>query len=441
MTQPTPQDDARTARRLLKALLVLLVAGAVILLLLLIWLLRPKSSIVVGPSAAGYPVHTVGVIYGYGNDPSQMLKTPLDATFDTSGNVWIADTGSSRVLEFTTSGQFVRSVGDQQGPGKLYAPYGVAIDQTSGRVYVSDFSAHAVRIFSTSTGAYIGSLPAAGTNPKVFGSIGFTPYDVGVINGRVVVSSNDGLYFFDSSGNVVAAWHGKGPGPAIGQFHFPDSFAVDPNTGHIYVADSLNRRVVALDSNAKWLWVSGTPDAGGNMTGFWQLPRSIVVGPDGNVYVDDTFRYDPVGVGAGNFVVLSPDGQFLSEFGKAGTFDDSFAFPEGMAVRSDGLFAVADRANNRVILFKLSSPLPKPTTLEQQKWQPVVTPINVYSTPMPSPAIFPSPAPAFGGGGTTGGLGNWIALSLVLLIAVAIVALVARRRSLKREAAARDGGG
>ncbi len=382
-------DEDRTTRRMLIVLLSLLGIGAIALLLLLIWLLRPAPSAPPAGQAAGYPIQVVTTIYGFGNQPDQLLRTPLGVTFDADGNVWISDTGRSRVEEYTSDGGFIRVVGDQEGAGQLLGPYGIAVDPATDRVYVADYAARIVQIFTTS-GGYVGHFPADDQKMTVFGANGFSPYDVQIVDGRVVVSSNDGLYFFDTEGHVVARWGGlhKGKniqGVDVGMFNFPDAFAVDPDSGRFYVADTLNRRVVALDPQGRWLWVSGKPDAKGRIKGFWQLPRGIQVGADGNIYVVDTFRFDQTGMGTGHIVVLSSDGKLLSEFGRTGSDDGAFNFPEQLASdRQSGLWAVADRENNRVVVFRLKTPYPPVDDLQEPKYaKGLESPTDVWATPSP----------------------------------------------------------
>lgn len=390
--QALQEDEDRSARRLLVILLWLLGIAVVGLLGLLIWLLRPKSEVTPPGQAAGYPIEVVTTIYGFGQNANELIKTPLGVTFDSTGNVWVSDTGQSRVEEYGADGTFIQMIGADDGLGKLYSPYGIAVDPATDRVYVADYGSGFVQIFST-TGQYVGHMPADDQNPKAFGPGGFAPYAVKIVDGRIVVSSYDGLYFFDTSGHVVARWGGtvKGKltyGAPVGMFNFPDSFTVDDNTGNIYVADTMNRRVVALDSNGNWLWISGKPDAGGKITGFWQLPRSIQVGSDGNIYVVDTFRPSNTGMGVGHIVVLSPDGRLLSEFGRAGTEDGAFDLPDQLALNADGtLWAIADRENNRVVIFRLKTPYPAVDQLETPKYKGMLVPTDglISSTPSPKP--------------------------------------------------------
>jgi tripartite motif-containing protein 71 len=387
-----PDEEDHSGRKLLVFLLWFLVAAAIGLLALLFWLLRPKPAAPSPGEAAGYPIEVVTTIYGYGDQANELLTTPLGVAFGADGNVWIANTGQSRVEEYTADGGFIRQIGADEGPGQLYTPYGISIDPNLDRVYVADFTAQTVQIFTTS-GGYVGHLPADDQSMRAFGKAGFAPYDVQVVNGRIVVASYDGLYFFDSQGHVVARWggtarHKKVYGAPLGMFNFPDSFTSDPATGRIYVTDTMNRRVVALDDQGKWLWVSGRPDEAGEIKGFWQLPRSIQLGPDGNLYVVDTFRPSEQGMGSGHIVVLSPDGQLLSEFGRTGSDDGAFSFPDQLARDpSSDLWAMADRENNRVVIFRLRTPYPAPEKLEAAKYKGmVVRPMGfVSSTPSPEP--------------------------------------------------------
>lgn len=377
-------------RRMLKALLAILGTAVLALVVLLLWLLRPEPAPRPPGQAAGYPIQVVANIYGYGDEPEELVRLPLGVGFDGQGNVWVSNSGQSRLEMYTSDGEFIRAMGTEPGQGQLLAPYGIAVDAERGRVYVADFGNKMVQIYTTS-GGYVGHLPADDQNLKVFGPDGFSPYDVELFRGRVVVSSNDGLYFFDTQGRVVARWGGQTKGKSIrggewGQFNFPDALVVDEAAGRIYVADTMNRRIVALDGNGRWLWASGRPDESGQIRSFWQLPRGIELGPDGNLYVVDTFRPDDDGMGTGHLLVLSPDGELLSEFGRTGGDDGAFFFPEQIAAGPDGLWAIADRENDRVVVFRLLTPYPEVDDLLARRYP------KGFSTPDPSAAT-PTPEP------------------------------------------------
>jgi DNA-binding beta-propeller fold protein YncE len=363
---PTSAEDP-AARRMLMALLGLLVVLATVLLVALVWMLRPDTSEALPSDVdrSACPIESVGAFQRFGPEEGAALFQPLAVTFDARGHLWVSDTGNSRMVVLTESGELVRTVGDDDGPGGLMSPYGAAVDPVADRVYVADWTRGEVVVFSAE-GRYVESLPAPDQDRDVFGELGFSPFEVRLHEGMVVVASNDGLYGFDRDGRVVERWGGEGRGSAPDQFDFPDAFDIDPDSGHIYVADTLNRRIVALDADGEVRWISGTSDVDGEISGFWQLPRSLTVGPDGNIYVVDTFRFQRDCAGAGHVVVLSPDGELLSEFGAAGAGPDELNFPEKLAISPDGQrFAVADRENARVLLFGVRH-LPPPSETEAE---------------------------------------------------------------------------
>ena len=74
-------------------------------------------------------------------------------------------------------------------------------------------------------------------------------------------------------------------------------------------------------------------------------------------------------MGTGHIVVLSPDGELLSEFGRTGTEDGSFRFPEQLESGPDGLWALADRENHRVAIFRLPTPYPNVSELELPRYE------------------------------------------------------------------------
>ena len=71
----------------------------------------------------------------------------MDVQFDTAGNMYVAELGNGRVQVMDTSGQFIRSFG-QEGEGKLRRPSGLHI--ADKYVYVSDFSGGCIVVYETS---------------------------------------------------------------------------------------------------------------------------------------------------------------------------------------------------------------------------------------------------------------------------------------------------
>ena len=84
---------------------------------------------------------------------------------DSTGKVYVADTGNHRIQVFTAEGKFLR-MWRGQGRGELDSPCYVAVD-TSGMVYVSEVGNHRVSVF-TSEGQFVTSFGRWGEGPGEF---------------------------------------------------------------------------------------------------------------------------------------------------------------------------------------------------------------------------------------------------------------------------------
>ena len=92
---------------------------------------------------------------------------PYSVAFDSTGNVYVADTLNHRIQVFTAEGKFLRMFGRRgEGRGELGNPAGVAID-TSDMVYVSENGNHRVSVF-TSDGQFVTSFGRKGNGPGEF---------------------------------------------------------------------------------------------------------------------------------------------------------------------------------------------------------------------------------------------------------------------------------
>lgn len=82
--------------------------------------------------------------------------------FDSSGQIYILDSGNKRVLVFDEHGTLAHTIGREgEGPGEFRYPIRLAVDD-SGQVLVYDLGHRALIRFGT-TGSYLGQVPIAGT--------------------------------------------------------------------------------------------------------------------------------------------------------------------------------------------------------------------------------------------------------------------------------------
>ncbi len=161
----------------------------------------------------------------------------------------------------------------------------------------------------------------------------------------VADSNNHRIQKFDASGKFLLAFGTfSGPtnaNPEPGTFNEPWGVAVGPD-GSVYVADTWNHRIQKLDPNGKFIKMWGTPgqtDIGGQGGIFWG-PRGVAVDKGGRVYVTDT--------GNKRIEVFSADGEFITQFGGAGVQPGQLDEPVGVAVDPNGNLVVNDTWNQRI---------------------------------------------------------------------------------------------
>jgi len=157
---------------------------------------------------------------------------PKGITVDSSGNLWVADAGNSRIQEYNSGGEYLQEFGSE-GSGQLQfkTPLGIVFD--SGNLYVAERDNNRVQEISTA-GKYLSQFGKEGT------------------------------------GN--------------GEFKSPRGIAADPMTGNLYVADSGNNRVQELNTSGKMIAKFGSAGSG---AGQFSESRGVAVSGSGGIYVTD----------------------------------------------------------------------------------------------------------------------------------------------------------
>jgi sugar lactone lactonase YvrE len=169
-----------------------------------IWKITPAGSVNVFAGNGSYP-------YDTDNVPalSATLNQPQGLAFDTTGNLYVADTAHNRVRKINTSGVITTVAGNGTAgfsgdaaaatAAQLNSPVAVAVD-TSGNIYIADQLNHRVRMVTA--GGIISTVAGIG----------------------------------------VPTYNGDGGSAIAAALNLPSGVAVD-SAGVLYIADTLNYRV------------------------------------------------------------------------------------------------------------------------------------------------------------------------------------------------------
>jgi DNA-binding beta-propeller fold protein YncE len=175
---------------------------------------------------------------------------------------------------------------------------------------------------------------AAGTNEDIY----------------VADSRNHRILHIAADGSLLQEWgtfadNAAGNAP-LGTFNEPWGVAVGPD-GSVYVTDTWNHRVQKFTEDGEPVTSWGQygqplPEVPESQGYFWG-PRGIAVDAGGHVFVADT--------GNKRIVVFDEDGNYITEFGSGGLDPGQFDEPVGVAAAADGTVFVTDTWNQRVQSF------------------------------------------------------------------------------------------
>jgi len=149
---------------------------------------------------------------------------------------------------------------------------------------------------------------------------------------------------FDSNGKFVRAF-------GANMFIQPHGFYVD-NDGNVWAADNGIRNgkggiVVKFSPEGRVLMTLGHPGMPGNAEGFFNGASSVVVAPNGDIFVGDGHG----GNTNDRVVKFDKSGKQIATWGKHGKGQGEFDQLHGIAMDSQGRIFVADRGNSRVAVF------------------------------------------------------------------------------------------
>jgi DNA-binding beta-propeller fold protein YncE len=247
------------------------------------------------------PYYVLAAEWGGRGVSDGSFRTPYGSEIDElRGYIYITDCRNHRVQQFLLDGTLVRAWGTLGlGPGQLKRPADVKID-SHGTVYIAEEHNHRVQVF-TMEGAHLGFIGSFGTGD-------------GQLNNPlgIALDSQDNLYVVDYGNNRVQKFSPNGdfllswgvPGTGDGEFRGPYYMEIDDHD-QVYVVDRGNHRVQKFTKEgvfvAKW-GRNGGDGTSGYLEGEFDFPHEIAVGPDGEIYVADTYN--------GRIQVHTAEGEF-----------------------------------------------------------------------------------------------------------------------------------
>jgi len=206
------------------------------------------------------------------------------ATDSTGNSVYVSDCYNSRVQKFDRNGNFLLKWGGSgTADGQFTESQGIAVDG-SGNVYVADFGNSRIEKFDSS-GNFLLKWGSYGSGNGQFASAGGIPLGLAInrSSGNIYVADtkNHRIQKFDSNGNFLLKWGNQGAGD--GQFSTPNGVCVD-NTGNVYVADRWNHRIQKFDSNGNFLSRWGSQGTGDVQ---FDAPSDVAIDSFGDIYVTE----------------------------------------------------------------------------------------------------------------------------------------------------------
>jgi hypothetical protein len=311
------------------------------------------------------------------------LDNPYGVAFDSCGNLFIADMWNNAIRKVGTNGIITTVAGngtnDYLGDGgaatnaELNYPQGVAVDST-GSLFIADTGNQCVRklgtdgIINTMAGngayGYSGDGVAA-TNASLWAPVGVAMDSAGnlfiadEIDQRIRIVDTNGV-IYTVAGNGTNDYIGDGGAATNAELYYPYGVAVGAD-GNLFIADTGNQRIREVGTNGIITTVAGNggddyPGDGGAATNAGLFdPQGLAVDNKGNLLIADSSANVIRKVDINGMISTVAGNGYGAGLGYGGYSGDGGAAtnakmnnPTGVAMDSTGNLFIADQRNNRI---------------------------------------------------------------------------------------------
>jgi uncharacterized protein (TIGR03437 family) len=296
------------------------------------------------------------------------LNHPSGLTFDSHGNLYIADTGNYEVREITSG--TINTVAGNNGGGanfagdlglatsaSLWDPSGVAVD-AAGNIYIADPYNNVVRVVCVT------QTPTACTNnaftSPTTGPVAWVTLDINTFAGSDVNSCNSPVV-------CGAGYTGDGGISTGALLNNPTAVLLDA-AGNLYISDSGNSVIRMVNTSGIISTVVGvgpcvtlsscySGDGGPALQAQLNNPKGIALDSSGNLYIADTDNSvirmvtpGPTGAANGTIYTIAGTGTPGSSGNLGLATGAELNFPSGVAIRGGNVY-IADAGNNAIRLL------------------------------------------------------------------------------------------
>jgi len=268
----------------------------------------------------------------YFNIVKKGWNLPQQIAVDDEGNIYVVDTGNSRIQKFTNNGEFLSSWGTEGfEDGQFQHSTGIVVYENN--VYVVDGKQNIVQKFDND-GNFILKWGGTGNENGEFDEPqGITIDSNGIV--YVADSKNHRIQQFTTDGEFLSSFGKYGFGD--GKLKTPVDVAIYGD--FIYVSDPGNYKIEKYSSDGIVL-----ESFDYRFGGFPVRPGGLTVDPNGDIYFVDASKY--------RVIKINSDGRTLASWGGVGQGDGKFIEPKDIVLDNRGYIFVLDSSNGLVQKFE-----------------------------------------------------------------------------------------